>query len=110
MPVINIEFDNAKVKKDEALALSKAIQEILLGVSHAINVDDVFVYANSSQIKVNIHPIEIFVQISAYKIKDENKLMEEIKSRLSDWKKENSFKHLINLTLIPMQWKIEIGI
>lgn len=110
MPVINIEFDDTKVGQDEALALSKAIREIVLGVKYAKKVDDVFVYANSSPIKVNTHPIEIFVQISAYKIKDESKLMDEIKSKLSDWKKKNSFKYPVNLTLIPMRWKIEIGI
>ena len=48
--------------------------------------------------------------MSAHKIENEDKLMNEIKSKLSDWKKKNSFQHPINLTLIPMQWKIEIGI
>ena len=107
MPVINIEYDDEKLGKDEILTLSKAIQKI---VSETTKIEDVFVYANSAQIKVKIAPIEIFIQMSAHKIKDVDKLVNEIKSRLSNWKKKNSFHHLINLTFIPMNWKIEIGI
>lgn len=107
MPVINIEYDDEKLKKAEILILSEAIQKI---VSETTKIEDVFVYANSAQIKVKISPIEIFVQVSAHKIKDEGKLMNEIKSKLSSWKKKNTFRHPINLTLIPMKWKIEIGI
>lgn len=107
MPVINIEYDNKKLGKNEIVQLSKAIQKI---VSETTKIEDVFVYANSSQIKVKIAPIEIFVQMSAHKIKDVDKLVNEIKSKLFDWKKKNTFHHLINLTFIPMNWKIEIGI
>ena len=107
MPVIRIDYDDEKLDKDEILTLSNAIQKI---VSETTKIEDVFVYANSSQIKVKVAPIEIFVQMSAHKIKDVDKLVSEIKSKLSDWKKKNSFHHLINLTLIPMNWKIEIGI
>jgi hypothetical protein len=70
----------------------------------------VFVYANKAQIKVKIAPIEIFVEMSAHKITDLDELFSEIKSNLSEWKKTNNFSHPINLTLIPMNWKIEIGI
>ncbi|HLC53660.1 MAG TPA: hypothetical protein VJK03_03890 [Candidatus Nanoarchaeia archaeon] len=107
MPVIRIDYDDEKLDRDEILTLSEAIQKI---VSETTKIDDVFVYANSSQIKVKIAPIEIFVQMSAHKIKDADKLVNEIKSKLSDWKKKNSFRHLINLTFIPMDWKIEIDI
>ena len=107
MPVINIEYDDEKLGKDEILTLSKAIQKI---VSETTKIEDVFVYANSAKIKVKIAPIEIFVQMSAHKIKDVDKLMSEIKSKLANWKKEKRFHHLINLTLTPMNWKIEIGI
>ena len=56
MPVIRIDYDDAKLKKNEALALSEAIQKI---VSEVTNIEDVFVYANSSQVKVKIAPVEI---------------------------------------------------
>jgi len=107
MPVIRIDFDNEKVKKDEVVALSKAFQKI---VSDVTNIKDVFVYANSAEIKIKVAPIEIFVQLSDHKIKNEDELVGELKTRLSEWKKETNFPYLINLTFIPMHWKIEIGI
>ena len=107
MPMIKIEYDNKKVKKEEIILLSEAIQKI---VAEATNIEDVFVYANNSQIKIKVAPIEIFIEMSAHKINNEDNLMGEIKSRISKWKKKNSFTHLINLSLIPLKWKIEIGI
>jgi len=107
MPVIRIDYDNEKVDDEEVLALSKAVQEI---VSRLTKIDDVFVYANNSHIKVKIAPVEIFIQMSEQKIKDLDKLVDDIKSELSNWKKKAKFKYLINLTFIPMKWKIEIGI
>ncbi len=107
MPIINIEYDSKKLNKKEVLNLSEAIQKI---VSEATNIESVFVYANSAKIKVKIAPIEIFIQMSDHKIKDIDLLFEEIKSKLSKWKKETNFSHLINLTIIPMKWKFETGI
>lgn len=107
MPMIKMEFDSNKVSKEEVLALSNAAEKI---VSEITGIEDVFVYANSSEIRVKVAPIEIFVEMSAHKIKDADKLIADIKEALSAWKKESGFKQLINLTLIPMQWKIEIGI
>lgn len=107
MPVIRIDYDDTKIGKDDVTTLSNAIQKI---VSDATKIEDVFVYANSSQIKVKIAPIEIFIQMSAHKIRDEDALVSEIKSKLSGWKKKSSFQHPINMTFIPMNWKIEIGI
>ncbi len=107
MPVIRIDYDNEKVNDKDILGLSNAVQKI---VSETTKIEDVFVYANSSQIKVKIAPIEIFIQMSAHKVKDADELVQDIKSRLSDWKKEAGFTYLINFTFIPMQWKIEIGI
>lgn len=107
MPVITIEFDDAKVSDQEALKLSNAIQKI---VSETTQIEDVFVYANSSRIKVRVAPIEIWVKISAQKVKNKDELLAELKNRLSEWKKEKNFKHPINLTLVLMDWKFEIGI
>ncbi|MBI4085088.1 MAG: hypothetical protein HY432_01095 [Candidatus Liptonbacteria bacterium] len=107
MPAIRIDYDNDKVSKDEITALSENAQKI---VSEITDIDDVFVYANSSEIKVKVAPVEIFVEMSAHKIADPDKLIAKIKSKLSEWKRISGFKHSINLTLIPMQWKIEIGI
>lgn len=105
--MIKIQYDDAKVEKSDIQNLSNAIQKI---VSQVTRIEDVFVYGNSSEIKIKIAPIEIFVEMSAHKIKDEDALIKSIKEQLSAWKKENSFLYPINLSLIPMHWKIEIGI
>src|SRR3989344_1594239 len=107
MPMINIEYDDVKIEKSEILSVSSAIKKI---VSEATHIEDVFVYANSSQIKVKVAPIEIFIRMSAHKIQSREKLIEEIKSNLQVWKKKNLFKEKINLTLIPMDWNIEIEV
>lgn len=107
MPLINLEYDNAKVSDSQVEMLSQAIRDI---VSEATKIEDVFVYANTAKIKVQVAPIEIFVHMTASKIENETTLIEKIKTKLKDWKSENNFTHPINLTLIPMNWKIEIGI
>ena len=107
MPVIYIEFDDTKVSDKDALDLSNAIQKI---VSSVTQIEDVCVYANSSRINVKIAPIEIFVHISAHKIPNIDKMLNEFKQELSKWKKQMDFPHPINLTLNPLNWKFEIGI
>jgi len=107
MPLVKLEFDDKKVPSAQIQKLSEAIQKI---VSKVTGIEDVFVYANSAQIKVQIAPIEIFVEMSAHKIQDDDALIKEIKSQVSAWKTEEKFTYPINLTLIPMHWKVEIGI
>jgi len=107
MPTIRIDFDGDKVKSKDILALSNAVQKI---VSDVTKIEDVFVYANSSQIKVKVAPIELYVQMSESKIKNLDRLFDRIKSGISAWKRQNRFQHPINFTLIPMTWKFEIDI
>ncbi len=107
MPTIRIDYDDSKLNDEDVLGLSNAIQKI---VSKITGIEDTFVYANSPHIKVKIAPIEIYVQLSASKINDIEKLFVEIKTQLSDWKKETQFKYPINLTLMPMQWKFDVDI
>ena len=107
MPVIRVDFDDKKLKNEEVLALSNALQKI---VSEVTEIEDVFVYANSSQITVKIAPIEVFIQMSTHKIKDLDALVAELKNRITLWKAESGFSHLINMSFIPMPWKIEVGI
>ena len=107
MPIVRIDFDEKVASKSDVELLSMAVQKIVV---QETNIEDVVVYANDSQIKVKAWPIEIFVQMSDHKVKNEDQLFEALKSRLKSWKMENSFQHPINLTFIPMHWKIEIGI
>jgi len=107
MPVIRIDYDNDIVKSEDVTALSEATRKIVIEVT---GIEDVVVYTNSWQIKVGIHPIEVFVQISGSKVPGLDKLFEDIKSKLIGWKKENSFSLPVSLTLIPMDWKFEVRI
>ena len=107
MPLIRLEYDDGKVSDADVLVLSQAVRDV---VSEVTGIADVFVYAHSAKIKVQIAPVEIFVEMSDHKIKDEDTLMAAIKERLSAWKKEKNFPISINLTLIPMHWKVEVGI
>ena len=107
MPMINIEYDDAKVTDVEITNLAEAVQKI---VSEATRIEDVFVYANSAHIKLKVAPIEIFVRMSASKISDRERLFHEIKQQLLVWKSTSGFPHPLNLTLIPIDWKFETGI
>lgn len=107
MPMINIKFDDSKVGNDEITLLSQGVQKI---VSEVTGIKDVFVYADSPRIKIKVAPIEVFVQMSAFKIVDRDTLTGNIKNALVAWKEKNNFKQPINLTLIPMDWKVEIGL
>ncbi len=107
MPIIRIDFDDEVLSKNDILSLSNAVQKIIMDVTH---IEDVFVYANSAQIKINIAPIEVFVEMSAHIFADEDAMMADIKQRIATWKNENNFSHPINITVIPMKWTMEIGI
>jgi hypothetical protein len=107
MPMIKIEYDDVKVNVDEVRNLSDAVQRI---VSAVTGIEDVFVYANSASIKVKVAPIEIFVEMSDHKIENLDDLTNKIKDELSSWKTQSGFKVPINLTVIPMRWKVEINI
>ena len=107
MPTIRIDYDDTKISDEKMLELSNAVQKI---VSEITGIEDTFVYAQSPKIKVKIAPIEVFVQMSAGIIPDIEKMLSEIKTQLSQWKKDSGFEYPINLTLMPMQWKFEIDI
>ncbi|OGZ11484.1 MAG: hypothetical protein A3D67_03745 [Candidatus Lloydbacteria bacterium RIFCSPHIGHO2_02_FULL_51_22] len=107
MPMINIKFDDRKIQDKKIIELSNAVIKI---VQDATNIPEVFVYADSPRIKIGVAPIEIFVEMSASKVPDKEELFEEIKNKLSDWKKINGFEYPITITLTPMNWKFEVGI
>lgn len=107
MPIIRIQYDNNKFKNEKLDNLVIAIQKI---VSEETKIKEVFVYVNSAEVTYLADPIEIFIEMSASKIENADTLFEGIKNKVIDWKKENNFDLPINLTLIPMHWKLAIGI
>jgi hypothetical protein len=107
MPVIHLEYDDKKISDEQAEAVSVAVRDI---VSKLTKIDDVFVYANTAKIKVQTAPIEFFVQMSSSKIDDLDTLVLGIKTEIKKWKSENNFTTPVNLSFIPMNWKIELNI
>ncbi len=107
MPVIRIDFDGKKVSTQEIEQLCAAVQEV---VASTTGIEDTFVYANSPQISYKIAPIEVFIQLSEQKVTDIDALTETLKQKISAWKQEAQFSWPINMTFIPMKWKIEIDI
>ena len=107
MPLIRIDYDDDKVTKEDIERLSVAIQKIIIKET---DIKEVFVYANTAQIKIGIDPIEIFIEMSAHIAEGKPDLMKSTKEALKDWKKENNFSFPINMTIIPMDWQLEIGI
>lgn len=107
MPMINIKYDSDKVKDEEIVLLSKAVQKI---VQDTTKTPEVFVYADSPKIRIDVAPIEIFVEMSASKVTDRDQLFQEIKTKLSEWKKECDFSNPITITLTPVVWSFEVNI
>lgn len=107
MPVVTIEFDKDVVNESDIQRLVDASHKI---VSDVTKIEDVPVYAHSAEYRAEIAPIEIFIRLSAHKITDAEALTKELRMAFSEWKQNENFSHIINMTLIPMQWNIEIGI
>ncbi len=105
--MITIKFDDKKVSDEKIIKLSNALQKI---VSEATNIKEVFVYADSPRIKIDVAPIEVFVEMSASKVGNREELFKNIHDQLLIWKKENDFGYPITMTLIPVDWKFEVGI
>lgn len=105
MPVIRIEYDNVAVAEEDARRLCLAAQEAVI---ESTGIKEVFVYGNSANIKIGVAPIEIFVEMSASKVDDAESLAKSIRDKLSSWKNNTEFAHKINLTLIPVEWKLEL--
>ena len=107
MPVVNIEYDSSAVSAEDMQKLADATHEI---VSRVTNIEDVPVYAHDANVKSHVAPVEIFIRLSAQKVEDADVLTTQLKQAFSDWKREQAYPHPINMTFIPMDWKIEIGI
>lgn len=107
MPVVTVEYDKTKISDEQ---MKRFVVDLYDIVSEATEIKEVPVYARAAEITYKIYPLEIFIQISAHKVDDREALTGKIKDALSSWRKENSFDHLINLTLMPMDWNLAIDI
>jgi hypothetical protein len=107
MPMITVKFDDNAVKDQDIALLCEGLKKITI---EATGIPEVFVYADSPRIKVNVAPIEVFIEMSASKVENKEQLFEKIKTGLVAWKQENNFSYPVTITLIPMDWKFEVGI
>lgn len=107
MPMINVKFDDSKVGDEKITELCNGLIKI---VKDATNIDDVFAYADSPRIKIDVAPIEVFIEMSSTKVPNKDDLFTKIKDGISEWKKGTGFEYKITVTLIPVDWKFEVGI
>ena len=107
MPVIKVEYDDEVVSESDARAVCEAVQRLVID---ATGIKEVYVWGNTAKIKIDVEPIEIWVEMSAYKVDDAKVLSTDIRDRINSWKKEVNFPHPINLTLNPVDWQLELGI
>lgn len=107
MPVVRVEYDNAKLDQQLMTMFCEAIREIVI---QSTGIAEVCVYANNSQIKIQVNPIEVFVEISAHKVTDLELLMQDTVDLLKQRKQTNNFTTPIVLTITPMHWKFEVDI
>ncbi len=105
MPVIKIEFNQDVINVEEIKGLSEAVQKI---VAEETNIQEVMVYANNSQIRILVDPIEIFIEMSANKILDRADLIARIKTRIQTWKAkcDSRLIYLDNAASTPVHEKV----
>lgn len=107
MPMINVKFDDREITDERVTELSNALIKI---VQDTTQIPEVFVYADSPRIKINVAPLEVFIEMSATKVQDREKLFNNIKTELTEWKKQHNFEYPVTVTLTPIDWKFEVGI
>lgn len=107
MPTIIVKFNDKAVSDKEITDLGEATIKIAQDIT---GIQDSFVYADSSKIKINIAPIELYIYLSETHIPDLDDLYGRFKDAIVDWKKESGFTQPINFTLVPMKWKFEVGL
>lgn len=105
--MINIKFDDKVISDEKIAELSSALMQI---VQEATGIPEVFAYADSPRIKINVAPVEVFIEMSISKVPDKNILFDTIKTKLLGWKKTSGFSCPITITLTPVDWKFEVGI
>lgn len=105
--MITVKYDDTKVTDDEVVTLSHALKEI---VAEATKIPEVFVYADSPKIKINVASLEVFIEMSANKVEDKESLFKDIIDRFARWKADSGFIHPATITLIPVDWKFEVGL
>jgi len=111
MPVIKIDYDKSKVKETVVQKIAVELQKTAAEASK-LPLARVSVFARANQLTVNAAPIEIYVQVGSTSIPggDTKKYLGLMKKRMQAFKKAHNITTPINISIIPMNWKSEIGI
>jgi len=107
MPVIRVEYDDKKVNESDMTAFCRALKEV---VSVATGIKEVFVWGNTSQIKIDVEPIEVWIEMSEHKVDDLDSLTNSICEGVTKWKKASGFETPVTITLTPVHWKFVVGV
>ncbi len=109
MPIIRIEYDPDKISAEQITHLAL---EVVSYTREVTGIPETYAWANASQIRIDIDPVDIFIELSAHKVPDgdASKLSKPIAAKIKQWKADHNFHHPINLTVTPVNWQLEIGI
>jgi len=109
MPIIRVEYDPDKVSAEQITQLT---QDVVAFTKEVTGIPEVYAWVNASQIRINIDPVDIFIELSAQKVpnSDPSVVSKPIADRIRQWKIDHNFNQPVNLTVTPVQWQLEIGI
>ena len=100
MPVIRVEFDDSVVNKDTAEQFCQVMRKIVTEAM-AVPENDVCLYGNKSLTKINTAPMQVWLEVSDYKVADKKKLADSIRAQIMQWKGEEQFAYQIKFMLVP---------
>ncbi len=109
MPIIRVEYDPEKFTAEQITRLTTDVVEYTKEVT---GIAEVYAWANASQIRIGIDPVDIIIEMSAHKVPqdDASLLSKPLVAKIKQWKVDHNVTEPINLTIIPVQWQLEIGI
>ncbi|HEX3082730.1 MAG TPA: hypothetical protein VHQ86_05800 [Candidatus Saccharimonadia bacterium] len=109
MPIIRFEYDPDKVTAEQ---ITRLATDMVTFTQEVTGMKEVYAWANASQIRIGIDPVDIFIEMSAHLVPDgdPSKLSKPLVAKIKQWKADHNFAEPINLTFTPVAWQLEIGI
>lgn len=110
MPVVRIDYEKS-VSAEEIQALAAGLQPAIAEAS-ALPLEDICVYANQNGFSINAAPIEVYIHAGPGAIPDGNKevMLARIVEEVKKLKQEKGLSTPINLSVVQMDWRFELGV
>lgn len=105
MPVIRLEYDDEIVSARRAREFANIFRATVVETTGRPE-SEVCLYGNASNIKLNVAAIQVWLEMSDYKVADADELTDNIRQQIAAWKVKARFEHQIKVTLTPMRWKV----